>query len=57
VTARVFLGETLVGELRPHPESADASFEFDSDYAASASRPVLGRWFEDQLITPPRPSS
>lgn len=54
MSARVFLGETLVGELRPNPESADASFEFDSDYAASASRPVLGRWFEDQRIDPPR---
>jgi serine/threonine-protein kinase HipA len=54
LSARVFLGKTLVGELRPSLESADAYFEFDSDYAASASRPVLGRWFEDRLIEPPR---
>jgi serine/threonine-protein kinase HipA len=50
----VFLGETPVGELRPHPGSGEASFEFDTGYASSASRPVLGRWFEDQLIEAPR---
>ena len=54
MSARVFLGQTLVGELRPSPESADTEFEFDAAYAASASRPVLGRWFEDQLIDRPR---
>lgn len=54
MSARVFLGETLVGELWPDPEARDASFEFDSVYAASPSRPVLGRWFEDQIIDPPR---
>lgn len=54
MSARVFLEETLVGELRPSLEAADTSFEFDSGYAASASRPVLGRWFEDQHIDPPR---
>jgi len=54
VSARVFLGKTLVGELRPNMGAADAAFEFDALYAASASRPVLGRWFEDQLIEPPR---
>lgn len=54
MSARVFLGETLVGELRPDLESGEAGFEFDAAYAASASRPVLGRWFEDQIIDPPR---
>lgn len=54
MSARVFLGETLVGELRPDVGSADTSFEFDATYASSASRPVLGRWFEDELIEPPR---
>lgn len=50
----MFLGETFVGELRPNVASADTSFEFDIAYAASASRPVLGRFFEDKLIEPPR---
>lgn len=54
MSARVFLGETLVGELRPNPASAETSFEFDAAYSSSALRPVLGRWFEDQLIEPPR---
>jgi serine/threonine-protein kinase HipA len=54
VSARVLLGETLVGELRPNLASAEAAFEFDATYALSASRPVLGRWFEDKLIEPPR---
>lgn len=54
MSARVFLGKTLVGELRPSLESAETSFEFDADYAASAARPVLGRWFEDRRIDPPR---
>ena len=44
----------MVGELRPHFKGGEASFEFDAAYAASASRPVLGRCFEDQLIEPPR---
>ncbi len=54
MSARVFLGETLVGELRPNTDAGEAHFEFDADYASLASRPVLGRWFEDQLIEPPR---
>jgi serine/threonine-protein kinase HipA len=54
VSARVFLDETLVGELRPNVESADTAFEFDATYASSASRPILGRCFEDELIEPPR---
>lgn len=54
MSARVFLGETLVGVLRAHPEAAESSFEFDAAYAASGSRPILGRWFEDQLIDPAR---
>lgn len=54
MSARVFLGETLVGELRPNAAAGETCFEFDAAYASSASRPVLGRWFEDQLIEPPR---
>ncbi len=54
MSARVFLGNTLVGELRPDVASGDASFEIDSAYASNASRPVLGRWFEDKIIEPPR---
>lgn len=54
MSARVFLGEVLVGELRPNPEAFESSFEFDAAYASSASRPILGRWFEDQIIDPPR---
>jgi serine/threonine-protein kinase HipA len=34
--------------------SGDSSFEFDITYASSASRPLLGRWFEDRIIDPPR---
>lgn len=54
MTARVLLGEVLVGELRPDTASSQTTFEFDASYAASASRPVLGRCFEDRLIEPPR---
>lgn len=53
MSARVLLGDVVVGELRP-VASSQTTFEFDASYAASASRPVLGRWFEDQLIEPPR---
>lgn len=54
MSARVLLGDVVVGELRPDTASGQAILEFDASYAASASRPVLGRWFEDQLIEPPR---
>jgi serine/threonine-protein kinase HipA len=53
MSARVFLSDVLVGELRPDVGSSRTAFEFDAAYAASASRPVLGRWFEDRLIEPP----
>lgn len=54
MSARVLLGDVIVGELRPEAAVGETTFEFDVSYAASASRPVLGRWFEDQLINPPR---
>lgn len=54
MSARVLLGDVVVGELRPDIASSHTTFEFDASYVASASRPVLGRWFEDQLIEPPR---
>jgi serine/threonine-protein kinase HipA len=54
VSARVLLGGVVVGELRPDTTSSETTLEFDVSYAASPSRPVLGRWFEDQLIEPPR---
>jgi serine/threonine-protein kinase HipA len=54
VSARVLLGDVVVGELRPDTASGQTTFEFDASYAASASRPVLSRCFEDQLIEPPR---
>ncbi|MBX3250455.1 MAG: type II toxin-antitoxin system HipA family toxin [Myxococcales bacterium] len=54
MSARVLLGQTLVGVLRPSPAAGEVAFEFDGAYAASAARPVLGRWFEDQIIDPPR---
>jgi serine/threonine-protein kinase HipA len=54
VSARVLLGDVVVGELRPDTDSGQTTFEFDASYAASASRPVLGRCFEDKLIEPPR---
>ena len=54
MSARVLLGDDVVGELRPDAAAGETTFEFDASYAASASRPVLGRWFEDQLIEPPR---
>jgi serine/threonine-protein kinase HipA len=54
VSARVLLGDVVVGELRPDMASSRTTFEFDASYAASASRPVLGRWFEDKQIEPPR---
>jgi serine/threonine-protein kinase HipA len=54
VSARVLLGEVVVGELRPDTAASETTFEFDASYAVSASRPVLSRSFEDQLIEPPR---
>ena len=54
MSARVLLGDVVVGELHPDTASSQTALEFDATYAASASRPVLGRWFEDQLIEPPR---
>jgi len=54
VSARVLLGDVVVGELHPDLASSQTTLEFDASYAASASRPVLGRCFEDQLIAPPR---
>lgn len=54
MSARVFLGDTLVGELFPGTNGAESAFEFDAAYADSAERPILGRWFEDRLIAPPR---
>lgn len=54
MSARVLLGDVVVGELRPDTASSQTTLEFDATYAASASRPVLGRWFEDRLIEPPR---
>lgn len=50
MSARVFLGNVLVGELTPDAASQSTSFEFDSAYALDGARPVLGRWFEDRLI-------
>lgn len=54
MSARVYLGDVLVGELTPDAASQSTSFEFDSAYASNAARPVFGRWFEDQRIDPPR---
>lgn len=54
MSARVFLGDTLVGQLTPDAANQRTSFEFDVAYAESAKRPTLGRWFEDHKITPPR---
>lgn len=54
MSARVLLGDVVVGELRPDTASGQTTFEFDASYVASPSRPVLGRWFEDQRIEPPR---
>ncbi len=54
MSARVLIGDVVVGELRPDTASSQTTLEFDASYAASASRPVLGRWFEDQMIEPPR---
>lgn len=47
MSARVFLGDTLVGQLLPDPARAATSLELDRGYALHGSRPVLGRWFED----------
>jgi len=54
LSARVFLGDVLVGELTPDAASQTTWLEFDSAYASQAARPVLGRWFEDQIIDAPR---
>ncbi|MCX4239367.1 type II toxin-antitoxin system HipA family toxin [Paraliomyxa miuraensis] len=54
MSARVLLGDVVVGDLRPDTAAGQTTLEFDASYATSASRPVLGRWFEDQLIEPPR---
>ena len=54
MSARVLLNDVVVGELRPDIASSRTAFEFDATYAASATRPVLSRCFEDRLIEPPR---
>lgn len=54
MSARVLLGDVVVGELRPNTASGQTTLEFDTTYTTSASRPVLGRYFEDRLIDPPR---
>lgn len=47
MSARVFLGETLVGQLVPDLDRSTTSLEFDRAYALRGTRPVLGRYFED----------
>ncbi|MBX3201232.1 MAG: type II toxin-antitoxin system HipA family toxin [Labilithrix sp.] len=54
MSARVFLDKTLVGQLAPNVATQTTRFEFDASYAVEGSRPVLGRWFEDHDISPPR---
>lgn len=54
MSARVFLGDFLTGELLPDPAAGRTEFEFDHVYASRGDRPVLGRCFEDRDITPPR---
>jgi serine/threonine-protein kinase HipA len=50
MSARVFLGDVLVGELTPDTTSQSTSFEFDPRFASDPARPVFGRWFEDHFI-------
>ncbi|HVH45487.1 MAG TPA: HipA N-terminal domain-containing protein [Labilithrix sp.] len=54
MSARVFLDKTFVGQLTPNVATQRAGFEFDASYAVQGARPVLGRWFEDHDISPPR---
>lgn len=54
MSARVFLDKTFVGQLTPNVVAHTTGFEFDTSYAEQGARPVLGRWFEDYDISPPR---
>ena len=54
MSARVFLDKTVVGQLTPNVATQTTGFEFDATYAGQDSRPLLGRWFEDHDISPPR---
>ncbi len=38
MSARVLLGDVVVGELRPDTAADETTFEFDASYAASALR-------------------
>ncbi|MCC7541303.1 MAG: type II toxin-antitoxin system HipA family toxin [Deltaproteobacteria bacterium] len=54
MSARVWLGDIVVGELRPDPASQSTAFEFDAAYVSRGDRPIFGRWYEDQILDPPR---
>lgn len=54
MSARVLLGDVIVGELRPDPGSQSTALEFDAAYASRGDRPIFGRWFEDHVLDPPR---
>ncbi|MBZ0120600.1 MAG: type II toxin-antitoxin system HipA family toxin [Sandaracinaceae bacterium] len=54
MSARVLLGDVVVGELRPDIASQSTALEFDAGYASRGDRPILGRWFEDHVLDPPR---
>jgi serine/threonine-protein kinase HipA len=54
VSARVFVGEVLVGVLRPDVDRQETVFEIDAGYAEQGGRPVLSRWLEDHELTPGR---
>lgn len=50
MSARVFVGDVLVGHLVPDKATHSTEFEFDAGYASNSARPILGRWFEDKII-------
>jgi hypothetical protein len=47
--ATVRLGTLRVGQLEFDRGSGRARFSFDRSYLETVDRPVLGRWFEDQV--------
>jgi serine/threonine-protein kinase HipA len=55
MTARVFLGDVLVGHIDLDSETHRADFYFDAVYLATPDRPVLGRYFEDRELSPHEP--
>lgn len=55
MSARVYLGEVLVGRIVLDRGTQRASFWFDMAYLATSNRPALGQYFEDRELSAEEP--